>query len=94
MAKQSEPTDSVYKVVEIIGASTKSWEDATKNAVETAAGKLRDLRIAEVAKLDVTIEEGKVQFYRARVLLSFQVRKLRMGSESYPNQHAPNASGH
>jgi flavin-binding protein dodecin len=72
MAKQSEPTDSVYKVVEIIGTSTKSWEDATKNAVETAAGKLRDLRIAEVAKLDVTIEDGKVQFYRARVLLSFK----------------------
>ena len=45
MAKQSEHTDSVYKVVEIIGTSPKSWEDATKNAVETAAGKLRDLRI-------------------------------------------------
>jgi dodecin len=48
MAKQSEHTDSVYKVVEIIGTSPKSWEDATKNAVETAAGKLRDLRIAEL----------------------------------------------
>jgi flavin-binding protein dodecin len=72
MAKQSEHTDSVYKVVEVIGTSPKSWEDATKNAVETAAGKLRDLRIAEIAKLDVTIEDGKVQAYRARVLLSFK----------------------
>jgi flavin-binding protein dodecin len=72
MAKQSEHTDSVYKVVEIIGTSPKSWEDATKNAIETAGRKLRDLRIAEIAKLDATIEDGKVQAYRARVLLSFK----------------------
>ena len=64
--------DSVYKVLELIGTSTKSWEDAAKNAVETAAKSLRDLRIAEVSKLDMKIEDGKVVAYRARVSLSFK----------------------
>jgi dodecin len=64
--------DSVYKVVEVIGTSKKSWDDAAKNAVETAAGKLRDLRIAEVVKLDMKVEGGKVREYRARVQLSFK----------------------
>ena len=64
--------DSVYKVVEVIGTSRKSWDDAAKNAVETAAGKLRDLRIAEVVKLDMKVEGGKVREYRARVQLSFK----------------------
>jgi flavin-binding protein dodecin len=62
----------VYRVTEIIGTSKTSWEDATKNAVETAAKSLRDLRIAEVSKLDVKVEDGKVVAYRARVSLSFK----------------------
>ena len=70
MAK--EAGSSVYKVVEVIGTSTKSWDDAAKNAVNTAAGTLRDLRIAEVVKLDMTVKDGKVRAYRARVALSFK----------------------
>ena len=72
MAKQTKSAESVYKVVEVIGTSTKSWADAGRNAVETAAGTLRDLRVAEVVKLDMTVEKGKVQLYRARVALSFK----------------------
>ena len=72
MAKQTQTDESVYKVVEVIGTSTKSWEDAGKNAVETAASTLRDLRIAEVVKMDMKVEEGKVKAYRTRVLLSFK----------------------
>jgi flavin-binding protein dodecin len=64
--------DSVYKVVELVGTSTKSWEDAAKNAVETAAGSLRDLRVAEIVKLDMTVDNGKVSAYRARVDVSFK----------------------
>jgi hypothetical protein len=64
--------DSVYKVVELVGTSTKSWEDAATNAVETAAGTLRDLRVAEIVKLDMTVENGKVRAYRARVDVSFK----------------------
>jgi dodecin len=63
---------SVYSVTEIIGTSPNSWEDAAKNAVETAAKTLRDLRIAEVCKLDMRIEDGTVVEYRARVMLSFK----------------------
>ena len=59
-------------MVELIGTSTKSWEDTAKNAVEAAGGTLRDLRIAEVAKLDMTVENDKMQSYRARVLVSFK----------------------
>jgi dodecin len=72
MAKRDKSTDSVYKVVEVIGTSTKSWADAGRNAVETAASSLRDLRVAEVVKLDMTVEKGKVATYRARVALSFK----------------------
>ena len=71
MAKK--PADSgVYRVTDIIGTSPVSWEAAAKNAVETAAKSLRDLRIAEIGKLDVKIEGGKVVAYRARVSLSFK----------------------
>jgi flavin-binding protein dodecin len=72
MSKKSGNTDSVYKVVEVIGTSTKSWEDAAAKAVETASGTLRDLRIAEVVKQDMKVEKGKVTAYRTRVLLSFK----------------------
>jgi len=72
MAKQSGVENTVYKVVEVIGTSTQSWEDAAKNAVETAGHTLRDLRVAEVVKTDMTVKDGKVQTYRTRVLLSFK----------------------
>ena len=72
MAGKAGSAESIYKVVEVIGTSTKSWDDAAKNAVETAAGTLRDLRIAEIVKLDMTVKDGKVRAYRARVSLSFK----------------------
>ena len=72
MTKKNSKEDSVYKVVEVIGTSTKSWDDAAKVAVETAAGSLRDLRIAEVAKMDLKVENGKVVAYRTRLQLSFK----------------------
>lgn len=73
MAKsKSASGNSVYRVTEIIGTSEKSWEDAAKKAVETAARTLRDLRVAEVSKLDMVVEDGKVTAYRARVSLSFK----------------------
>lgn len=65
-------SDSIYRVTEVIGTSTTSWEEAAKNAVETAAKTLRDLRVGEVVKLDVTIEDGQVTSYRARVNISFK----------------------
>ena len=64
--------DSIYRVTEVIGTSAESWEAAAKNAVETAAKTLRDLRVGEITKLDVTIDEGKVTSYRARVAISFK----------------------
>jgi flavin-binding protein dodecin len=64
--------DGVYKIVEVVGVSEKSWEDAGRNAVETAAGSLRDLRVAEITKLDMRVEDGKVAAFRARVSLSFK----------------------
>jgi flavin-binding protein dodecin len=66
---------SVYRVTELVGTSTNSWEDAARNAVETAARTLRDLRVAEVTKTDVLIEDGKVVAYRARVSLSFKYER-------------------
>ncbi len=62
----------VYRVTEIIGTSTTSWEEAARKAVETAGKSLRDLRIAEVSKLDMRVEGGKVVAYRARISLSFK----------------------
>jgi flavin-binding protein dodecin len=64
--------ESIYKVIDLVGTSTKSWEDAARAAVETAGANLRDLRVAEVSKLDMKIENGKVTAYRARVSLSFK----------------------
>lgn len=66
------PSSGVYRVTEIVGSSEKSWEDAAKSAVETAAKTLRDLRVAEVTKLDCRLEDGKVVAFRARVSLSFK----------------------
>jgi flavin-binding protein dodecin len=65
-------SDSVYKVIQLVGTSPNSWEEAAKNAVETAGGSLRDLRIAEIAQLDMKVENGKVAAFRARVNLSFK----------------------
>ena len=63
---------SVYKIIEIVGTSKNSWEEATKNAIETASKSLEDLRIAEVIKMDVAIENGKVSAFRIRLNLSFK----------------------
>ncbi|MEP7301572.1 MAG: dodecin family protein [Caldimonas sp.] len=72
MAKKKGTESGVYRVTEIIGTSPISWEDAARTAVETAAASLRDLRVAEVCKLDMKIEDGKVVAFRARVSLSFK----------------------
>lgn len=69
MAKASS---AVYRVTEVIGTSSSSWEDAAKNAVKTASKSLRDLRIAEITKLDVKIEGGRVTQFRTRLALSFK----------------------
>jgi flavin-binding protein dodecin len=66
---------STYKIIELVGTSDKSWEEAAKTAIETAGSSLRDLRIAEITKLDVTIENGKVTSYRARIDVSFKYQK-------------------
>ena len=68
-------TGSTYTIVELVGTSDKSWEEAAKLAVETAAQSLRDLRVAEVIRLDMTVEDGKVNQYRARVNVSFKYEK-------------------
>lgn len=65
-------SESVYKVIELVGSSKVSWEDAVKNAVETAAKTLKELRVAEVVEHDVTIEDGKIAAYRVKVKLSFK----------------------
>jgi dodecin len=63
---------SVYRVIEVVGVSDQSWEDAARSAVETASGSVRDLRIAEVTRMDVTINDGKVLHFRVRLNLSFK----------------------
>ncbi|MBU2490770.1 MAG: dodecin family protein [Proteobacteria bacterium] len=63
---------SVYKIIEIVGTSAKGWDDAARNAVETASKSLKDLRVAEITKLDMKLENGKVAAFRARVKLSFK----------------------
>ncbi|AOY57616.1 MULTISPECIES: dodecin family protein [Desulfococcus] len=65
-------SESVYKVIELVGTSPNSWEEAAKNAVQTASKTLKDLRVAEITKLDMKVEDGKVTAYRARVNLSFK----------------------
>jgi flavin-binding protein dodecin len=74
MTKKQSSVDepSVYRISDLVGVSTESWEDAARNAIETAAKTLRDLRVAEVTKLDVKIADGKVVAFRARVQLSFK----------------------
>jgi dodecin len=64
--------DSVYRVTELVGTSTESWERAAQAAIEKASGTLRDLRVAEVAELDLTVEDGKVARFRTRLKLSFK----------------------
>ena len=71
MANKNQ-TEGVYRVIDVIGTSATSWEDAAKTAVETASKSLRDLRIAEVTKMDLKVEDGKVVAYRIRVQLSFK----------------------
>jgi len=70
MAKKSG--EAVYRVTEVIGTSTQSWEDAARSAVRAASRSLRDLRVAEVSKLDVKIEDGKITAFRTRLSLSFK----------------------
>lgn len=71
--KREDPmSNSVYKIIELVGTSTKSWDDAARAAVERASSSLRDLRIAEVVKLDLQIKDGKVEAYRAKVSVSFK----------------------
>ena len=65
-------SESVYKIIDLVGSSPNSWEEAARNAVETASKSLRDLRVAEVDKLDMKVENGKVTAFRARVKLSFK----------------------
>ena len=66
---------STYKIIELVGTSDSSWEDAAKGAIETAGESLKDLRVAEVTKLDMTVENGKVSSYRARLNVSFKYIK-------------------
>jgi flavin-binding protein dodecin len=68
-------SNSTYKIIELVGTSSSSWEDAATNAIETASKSLKDLRVAEITKLDLKIENGKVTAYRARVNLSFKYEK-------------------
>ena len=67
-------SESVYKVIELVGSSPTSWEEAAKNAVETASKSLSDLRVAEISKLDMKVEGGQVTAFRARVNLSFKYK--------------------
>jgi len=67
-------SESVYKIIELVGTSDVSWEKAAENAVLRASKTLRDLRIAEITKLDMTVKDGKVEYYRARVTLSFKYK--------------------
>ncbi len=67
--------DSVYKVIEIIGSSPKSWEDAAKNAIETATKSLQDIRVAEIKEFDLKLEDGKIVSYRTKLHVSFKYQQ-------------------
>lgn len=67
--------DSTYKIIELVGTSEKSWEDAASQALETASSSLKEMRVAEVNKLDMTVENGKVKRYRTRISVSFKYLK-------------------
>jgi flavin-binding protein dodecin len=71
-SREATMSESVYKVIEIVGTSTESWEKAAKSAVERASKTLRDLRIAEVTQLDMQLKEGRVEAYRAKLKVSFK----------------------
>jgi len=73
--RRCDMANSTYKIIELVGSSTKSWEDAAKSAVETAAKSVKELRVAEVTRMDMTIENGKVTAYRVRVTVSFKYVK-------------------
>ena len=73
--KESNMAESVYKVIELVGTSTESWEKAAAAAVEIASKSLRDLRIAEIVELDIQLEDGKVRTYRAKVKISFKYQE-------------------
>ena len=66
---------STYKIIELVGTSDVSWEEAARTAIETASESLKDLRIAEITKLDMTVENGKIKSYRARLNVSFKYQK-------------------
>ena len=66
---------STYKIIELVGTSDNSWEEAARNAIQTASESLKELRVAEITRLDVTIENGKITAYRARVNVSFKYMK-------------------
>jgi dodecin len=73
--RRSNMSESVYKVIELVGTSTESWEKAAAHAIETAAQQLKNLRIAEVSELDVQLEDGRIVRYRAKVKVSFRYEK-------------------
>jgi len=75
LRKEYEMAGSTYKIIELVGTSDKSWEEAAKSAVETAGESLKDLRVAEVTKLDMTVENGKVASFRARINVSFKYQR-------------------
>jgi len=74
--KEGDMAESVYKMIELVGTSTESWEKAAATAVEMASKTLRDLRIAEVVELDMQLEDGKIRNYRAKVKVSFKVESV------------------
>jgi len=73
--RRHDMANSTYVIIELVGTSTESWEDAAKNALKTASKSVKELRVAEVTKLDMTIEKGKVTAYRARITVSFKYLK-------------------
>jgi len=73
--RRCDMANSTYVIIELVGTSTESWEDAAKNALKTASKSVKELRVAEVTKLDMTIEKGKVTAYRARITVSFKYLK-------------------